>query len=142
MPRTKPRALLVRQCGQLLTLRGPSRARRGKEMADPGLIQHGAILIQDDLIVRVGRDRDAARWPEARGAFTIDAGGRVVLPGFADSHTHALFAASRVDDYVARLQGATYRQLGTTSGIQTSAEHIKRAKEASLRRRLQHSITL
>jgi imidazolonepropionase len=57
----------------------------------------------------------------------------VVLPGFVDSHTHALFAAPRVDDYVARIKGATYEQIaGAGGGIRASAGLMRRTSERDL----------
>jgi imidazolonepropionase len=110
-------------------------------MTDVGLIRKGAILLHGPYIEQVGGDRDVAKARGARGARTLDAGGRVVLPGFVDSHTHALFAVSRVDDYVARLHGASYQDIATSGGgILASARHLHSASEPFLQRRLQDAI--
>jgi imidazolonepropionase len=143
MPAAKHRAILVKHCGQLLSLQGPPRARRGKEMSDLGLIRNAAVLLRGGKILRVGPEPSVARSPEAKGALAIDAGGQVVLPGFVDSHTHALFVASRVEEYVARLRGATYTEIAAAGGgIQASARHMRSASEPFLRRRLQQAIAL
>lgn len=143
MSPAKSKALLVRNCGQLLTLRGPHRPRRGREQIDLNMIRDGAVLIRGDSIVAVGADREIRKSVEARWAVELDACGQVVLPGFIDSHTHALFAAPRLDDYVARLQGSNYSQIGQAGGgIRASARHIRSAGESSLCRRLQQAIDL
>ena len=80
--------LLVRGARQLLTLRGGSGPRRGLALRDLGLIQDGAVLIRDGVIVSVGPSRRVENLAQARAAREINAAGRVVLPGFVDSHTH------------------------------------------------------
>jgi len=46
----------------------------------------------------------------------VDAGGRVVLPGFVDSHSHPVFASPRLDDFEKRLAGATYERIASEGG--------------------------
>lgn len=143
MPLTEARPLLVVNCGQLLTLRGPRRPRAGREMTGLGLVPNGALLIKDRTVAMVGRHDHVCRSPEARQAVPLDAGGKVVLPGFVDSHTHALFAAPRVDDYVARISGATYSRIARAGGgIRASARHIRSTSERVLTERLKHIVRL
>ncbi|MEW6543682.1 MAG: imidazolonepropionase [Nitrospirota bacterium] len=102
-------------------------------MEELGLIRHGAVLLRDGLVTAVGPDERICRLPAARGAKPVDAGCRVVLPGFVDSHTHALFAAPRLDEYEARIGGSTYAGLARAGGgIQASARLIRSASERSL----------
>lgn len=131
-------SVLIVNCGQLLTLKGPDRPRRGVEMRDIGLIRNGAVLIDNGTIEQVGRQPALLKKSAARRAATVvDAQGKVVLPGFVDSHTHALYAASRVDEYEARIRGDSYLRIARAGGgIQASAKHIRRATEANLIRRL------
>ncbi len=75
----------------MLTLRGPQRARRGGELNELGIIPDGAVLIRDGVLIEVGTSRRVENLAEARDAFEINAAGRVVMPGFVDSHTHLLF---------------------------------------------------
>src|SRR5271170_2929967 len=76
---------LVRGARQLLTLRGPGGPRRGADLGNLGIIQDGAVLIADGLIVEVGPSRRVENLAVARGAEEIDASGCVVMPGFVDS---------------------------------------------------------
>ncbi len=78
---------LVRGARQLITLRGPSEARRGPALSELGIIQDGAVLIRDGLIVSVGPSRRVENLREAREAEVIEAAGRVVTPGLVDCHT-------------------------------------------------------
>ena len=98
-------------------------------MGDAGVIRQGAILIRNGLVEAVGPARRVRRHPRARGATRLDAAGQVVMPGFVDSHTHALFVGSRVGEYVARIRGATYEELARAGGgIQSSANTIRTAR--------------
>lgn len=81
--------ILVRGVRQLLTLHGPACARRGAALRDVGMIRDGALLIRGEVIQDVGPGRRIENLAAARSATEIDAGGRVVMPGFVDSHTHS-----------------------------------------------------
>ncbi|HEV8539713.1 MAG TPA: imidazolonepropionase [Nitrospiraceae bacterium] len=136
-------ALLIFNCGQVLTLRGPRRPRIGREMEALGILRKGAVLIKGRAVAMVGPQDRLARSPEARKAHKLDAGGRVVLPGFVDSHTHALFAAPRLDEYEARIRGASYGQIARAGGgIQASARSMRAASERVLAAQLEKAIGL
>jgi imidazolonepropionase len=102
-------------------------------MAELGVIRRGALLLKDGVISSVGPEASLSRSPEARRAFHIDANGKVVMPGFVDSHTHALFAAPRLEEYVARVAGASYEKIARVGGgIQTSAKQVRLATHSML----------
>ena len=82
------RATLVRGARQLVTLHGTSGPRRGADLKSLGIIQDGAVLIVDGEIRDVGPSRRVENLALARQAREIDAIGRVVMPGFVDSHTY------------------------------------------------------
>jgi imidazolonepropionase len=107
---------LVRGARQLLTLRGPSGPRRGTDLRNLGIIQDGAVLIADGLIREVGPSRRLENLALARGAEEIDASGRVVMPGFVDSHAHLAGGPARVTDYEMRIGGATEEQITHAGG--------------------------
>ena len=66
-------------------------------------------------------------------AQVIDCRSSVVMPGFVDSHTHLVFAGSRVADYEKRLQGETYDEIARAGGgIRSSARRVRRASVNSL----------
>ena len=85
--------ILIRGARQLLTLqfRGSRGPRRGADWNDLGIIQDGAVLVRDGVIKELGPTRRVENLAEARNALEVNAVGRVVMPGFVDSHTHLPF---------------------------------------------------
>ena len=124
---------LILNAGQLLTMTGPDRPRRGKEMSSVGLIRDGAVLIEDSKILAAGL-RDMVLMHEAAPkAEIVDAGGRVVLPGFIDSHSHPIFAGPRLDDFEARVKGAGYAEIAEKGGgILHTVNGVRGAAQAAL----------
>ncbi len=80
--------ILIRGARQLLTLRGANGPRRGTALGRLGLIEDGAVYIEDDIIREVGPTRRLENLASTLGASTIDAHGCVVMPGFVDCHAH------------------------------------------------------
>lgn len=83
--------ILIRGARQLLTVRGTRGPRCGPALDELNVIQDGAILIRDGVLVEVGPSRRVENLAQARDAIEINAAGRVVMPGFVDSHTHLAF---------------------------------------------------
>lgn len=89
-----PRKFAVVHCGQLVTLAGASRPRRGAaEMRELAVVEDGAMVIADGKIERTGTTDDLrATFAREKHLPVIDARGCVVTPGFVDAHTHMVFA--------------------------------------------------
>lgn len=83
--------IFVRGARQLLTLRGAKGPRRGAGLTDLGIILDGSVLIEEGVLREAGPTRRVENLAAARGAIEINAAGRVVMPGFVDSHTHLVF---------------------------------------------------
>jgi imidazolonepropionase len=94
---------LVRGARQLLTLRGPSEARRGPGLSELSIISDGAILIRDGRIEEVGMTRRVENLAVARHAKIIDATGQVVMPAFVDSGVSLIHTHNAVDRNEERL---------------------------------------
>ena len=121
------KSLAVINCSQVVTLAGPTRPRVGSEMRELGIVQRGALFVRDGLIERVGAADEIKTLIEA-DTTVVDAGGRVVLPGFVDAHTHPVFAGTRVDEFEERSKGATYQEIAARGGgIQSTVNHTRAA---------------
>ena len=128
-------SLLITGASQLLTLRGRG-PRRGSSLSNLGLIEDGALLVRDGLIAAVGTRAEVEKLPEARVAEKLDLDGRVALPGFVDSHTHLIHAASRAEEYELRIAGASYEEIARKGGgILNSVKKLRAATAEALKKR-------
>jgi imidazolonepropionase len=112
--------------GQLATLAGPNRPRVGAELRELGLIRDAALLVEDGRIRAVGAYAEL-RSGIPKDAEIIDAGGRLVAPGFVDAHTHLVFAGNRAAEFEQRIAGATYQEIAATGGGIRSTVKLTRA---------------
>lgn len=120
------RPLFFRNAHQLLTLAGAPVPRRSSSLGELGIVRDGAVLARGVEILRVGRTQPLEAEARSLKAQAIDCRGRVVLPGFVDSHTHLVFAGTRVEDYEQRIRGKTYEEIAQLGGgIQSSARRFK-----------------
>jgi imidazolonepropionase len=100
------------------------------------LITDGALLVRDGLIAAVGTRAEVEALPEARAAEKLDLGGRAALPGFVDSHTHLIHAASRAEEYELKIAGASYEEIARKGGgILNSVKKLRAATAESLKKR-------
>lgn len=123
---------------QLLTLSGPNAGpRRGADLRDLGIVEDAAVLCVGGKIISVGKTKDALRDPWIRKnrkrIVELDCAGKVVLPGFVDSHTHPVFTSPRLMDFEKRVAGATYEQIAEAGGgIRSSVEGVRKAGKSHL----------
>ena len=118
----------------MLTLRGG--ARRGNSLSKLEIIEDGALLVRDGLVAAVGTRSQIEALPDATAAEKLDVGGRVVLPGFVDSHTHLVHAASRAEEYELRIRGASYEEIARKGGgILNSVKKLRAATSEALKAR-------
>jgi len=125
------KSLALLHAAELVTLAGPQRPRIGNELSGLGIIRDGGLLIRDGKIDIVGASDEIEE--AARDAEIIDLGGRLVLPGFVDAHTHLVFAGNRLDDFERRARGESYEQIAKAGGgIWSTVEKTRAASEADL----------
>jgi imidazolonepropionase len=100
------------------------------------MIDDGAVLVREGLIVATDTRARIESRKDARRAEKIDVGGRVILPGFVDSHTHLVHAASRAEEYELKIQGVSYEEIARTGGgILNSVKRLRAATSDALKRR-------
>lgn len=129
----EPVAFFFHDAEQLLTLAGRPVPRRGRDLEELGIVRGGALLAVGGEIAAVGRTRELESAARQLKAHPIDCRGRAVMPGFVDSHTHLVFAGSRVEDYVQRLKGATYEEIARAGGgIRLTARLVAEASPRTL----------
>jgi imidazolonepropionase len=132
--------LLLADIGQLLTLRFSSEKpgpRRGVELKELGILNNATVLCLGGKIVSVGSTKDALRDPwlkvNRKKVTEIDCSGKVVIPGFVDSHTHPVFVEPRLIDFEKRIEGASYEEIAAAGGgIRSSLEGVRTATKPTL----------
>ncbi|MDT8067765.1 MAG: imidazolonepropionase [Terriglobia bacterium] len=131
--------VLLHSIAQLVTLQLPAYfgPRRGKALGEIGLIRDGAVLISGGKIASVGTTREMHRdaWlkKHSKEVVEVDCRGKIVIPGFVDSHTHPVFVAPRLVDFEKRIEGATYAEIAEAGGgIRSSIEGVRSASKKEL----------
>lgn len=124
--------LLVHSASEVLTMAGgPAGPLRGKDQGAAGILRDGAVACAGARILEVGSS-DALRRKYAPRA-EVDAGGRAVIPGLVDAHTHLVFAGTREDEWERRCLGATYAEIAAAGGgIANSVRAFRAASDADL----------
>lgn len=119
--------LLIKHASELLTLKGPTTPRIQEEMRNLGIIKNGSVAINDGQIVAVGRNLSC------KAEATIDATGKLVMPGFVDPHTHVVFAGSREFELDLKLAGVPYLEiLKRGGGIFHTVKETRKASPEQL----------
>ena len=119
--------LIVHNAGQLVTCASGGMPKRSGAMRDVGIVEDGALAILGPKILGIGKSDAILRDFFANN--TIDAGGRVVCPGFVDPHTHIVFAGNRLDEFELKIKGADYLEILEKGGGIIST--VRKTREAS-----------
>jgi len=115
--------MLIHHASQLITLQGGP--QRGIDLGRLGLIENGAVLVRGETIAAIGNSDDMIRrYPDEP---CLDAGGRVVMPGFVDPHTHLVWVGDRAAEFEMRLEGRTYLEILAAGGGILSTVRATRA---------------
>ena len=119
--------LIITNIGELVTC-SSIRPKRRSEMLDVGLIEQGAVAIKDGKFVAVGPSTNVLKGCSCEKV--IDAGGKVVCPGFVDPHTHIVFAGDRLNEFELKIKGAQYLEILEKGGGIIST--VGRTRDASI----------
>lgn len=107
--------------------------KSGAQMDDASMLSDAFLALEDDKIVAYGKMEDWGGITDWRDLEVIDAEGRFVLPAFCDSHTHAVFAATRESEFEDRINGLTYEEIALKGGgILNSAQKLQGMSEDDL----------
>jgi len=100
--------LIITNASELVTLKGPRRARTKHEMSELSIFRDGAVAVSGGAIVAVGKTEAVLKEHGASGVERIDASDKVVMPGFVDPHTHLVYAGSREFELELKAKGKGY----------------------------------
>ena len=101
--------LIIFNIGELVTCSSGGKPKRGREMREIGLIKNAAVAVKDGKILDVGASEDIRR--SFQTSREIDAGNKVVCPGFVDPHTHIVYGGDRLDEFELKIQGRDYMEI-------------------------------
>ncbi|QSB11947.1 imidazolonepropionase [Lysinibacillus fusiformis] len=111
--------ILIKNANEVITLKSNAQGPRTKEqMQEIAVIENGSVLIEEERIVAVGAyEQLEADFPELiKKAETIDATGKIVMPGLVDCHTHLVHGGTREQEFNMRLNGSTYMEIMNAGG--------------------------
>lgn len=124
-------SILLTNIKQLLQVRNDApEFLAGKEMQNLPILENAWVWLEDEEIKDFGTMENL---PKINATQTIDCTGRVVLPSWVDSHTHLVFAGTREQEFVDRINGLSYQEIAERGGgILNSAKRLQEASEESL----------
>jgi imidazolonepropionase len=133
-------SILIRNA-RVLTLAQGDIPRRGKQLGELGVLPRADVLVGDDGLIAAVGENGAAPAAAAAPGETIDAAGRVLLPGFVDCHTHACFAGDRLAEWEQKLRGVPYHEIlaaggGVAATVRAVREMTRKQLAANLKAQL------
>ena len=106
--------LLIKNIAQLVTVSSEGKSSKaGNEMRKLHVVENAAVLIERGIVQRIAGTNELTAGHEIE---VLDAGNRVALPGFVDSHTHTVFAGNRANEFAMRCEGKSYQEIANAGG--------------------------
>jgi len=128
-----PSHCIIINIQQLVNVREQSTLLKGSAMAKLPYIENAFLLIEDGIIAEYGAMYELELKVPQLPNHVIDAHGSMVLPAWCDSHTHIVFAASRENEFIDKIKGASYAEIAAKGGgILNSAQKLSEASEEEL----------
>jgi len=133
MPARRTADLIVLNASELVTMATPVPPKRGQQMGSIGAISDGAVAIRGPHVLATGTTAEIkAAFSQKKGR-PLDASGKTVIPGFVDPHAHIVFAGTRENEMVMKLEGKTYMDiLKAGGGIHRTVRATRAASEKEL----------
>ncbi len=125
--------ILITNASELLTCKSsnPQRPKIYKDLSDLGVINNGAIAVENGKIISVDTTENLIKLFNAKT--TINAKDKVVMPGFVDCHTHAIFSGTRENEFLKKQEGISYLDiLKQGGGILSTVEKTRKATKEEL----------
>lgn len=138
--------ILIKNANEVITLKNNIRGPRTKEqMREITIVENGSILIEKDRIVAVGAfEQLEVDFPElVKKSTTIDASGKVVMPGLVDCHTHLVHGGTREEEFNMRLKGSTYMEImNAGGGIHATTKRTRETNFDDLYEKTRHHLDI
>ncbi len=126
-------SLLIKNIKQLVNVRVQNELLRGAALAEMPVIEDAYVLIEDGIIADYGAMYELELKVPHLPKDNIDVHGQFVLPTWCDSHTHIVFAKTREEEFIYKLQGLSYAEIAAKGGgILNSANKLNQATEDEL----------
>jgi len=109
-------ALLVHGIGQLVHVSSGEGPIIGHANQEECISKGQAILIEDGLISKISSEEELVEEFQSSGALELDVGGRAIIPGLVDAHTHLLWMGDRSNEVRLRMNGLSYSQIAQNGG--------------------------
>ena len=123
--------LLIKNIGTIVGIDQSGRERvAGADMASVGTLDDAWLVADEGIISDYGQ---MSRLPQIDADETIDAGGGMLFPSFCDSHTHIVYAGSREQEFLDKINGLSYEEIAKRGGgILNSADRLHETSEDEL----------
>ncbi len=126
---------LITNIKQLVNVRGQTHLLRGKDLSELPVIENAFLIIEDGIIAEYGKMKDMPKVTKSPPPTGEGTGGEVaaVFPCWCVSHTHLVFAGSRVNEFVDKIKGLSYAEIAAKGGgILNSAKKLGETSEDEL----------
>jgi imidazolonepropionase len=129
----KNQKILIKNIGKLVQVRKAEKPLRGEELNEVPVMENAWLAVENGRIADFGSMDEFPGIADWNGLEVRDAGGCTVMPAFVDCHTHIVYAGSRQDEFVMRLQGKTYQEIAQAGGgILNSVRKLRQTSEDEL----------
>lgn len=124
---------IIKNCAEIVTPLGSGEFKP----ASFGTITDGALAAFEGEIVFVGKTAELDKVETVQGAEIIEATGKIVTPGFVDSHTHPIFGDTRENEFEMRIAGKSYEEIALAGGgIRSSVRSLRNTSKEELVERI------
>ncbi|MBN2587537.1 MAG: imidazolonepropionase [Candidatus Fermentibacteraceae bacterium] len=133
-----PADLIITNIGELVTLSGSPPPRRGEDARSLSIVRNGALASHEGTVVWAGPEEQlGVNVSSNSDTVEIDVLGRLVTPGFVDSHTHPLYSGTRQAEFAMRAEGSDYEEIAAAGGgILNSVRRTRNASPEELKETL------